>query len=255
MEDETSTKSIVDEQQKSVNDPSPNKGLKVKVHRPVPDTYEINPSPTQPLNYDQLAEGVHCDAESCVADEEEKEEDKADEEEKEEDNKEKQEAGRPALSKLAKAMMASGVWKAGGNVMDNLLAAARLPTNAFERLSELPGQALVRLADGPAKAPLPPECLAVKELRELMLSKVVETGNAYKEMQNVGKAKLDALGRLRDQMQQVVCLKTRCQATRDELKVHYKEAFIFGVPVRYPEWKGCKLAYKKAYREMHARAL
>lgn len=60
-------------------------------------------------------------------------------------------AGRPALSKLAKAMMASGVWKAGGNVMDNLLAAARLPTNAFERLSELPGQALVRLADGPAK--------------------------------------------------------------------------------------------------------
>lgn len=63
----------------------------MKVHRPVPDTYEINPSPTQPLNYDQLAEGVHCDAESCVADEEEKEEDKADEEEKEEDNKEKQE--------------------------------------------------------------------------------------------------------------------------------------------------------------------
>lgn len=37
------------------------------------------------------------------------------------------------------------------------------------------------------QAPLPPECLAVKELRELMLSKVVETGNAYKEMQNVGK--------------------------------------------------------------------
>lgn len=60
-------------------------------------------------------------------------------------------------------------------------------------------------------------------------------------------AKLDALGRLRDQMQQVVCLKTRCQATRDELSKTYKEAFIFGVPVRYPEWKGCKLAYKKAY--------